>query len=67
MSEMVPGGKKMGGGGRRGKPMPAGRAVGRVDAMVRNVSKTANRRAELIKLMAARVAKQNEDRPEETP
>lgn len=64
MSEMVPGSKKMGGGGRKGRLMPGGRA-GRVDAMVRDVSKTANRRAELIKLMAARVAKQNEDRPDE--
>jgi hypothetical protein len=44
--------------------MPGGR-VGRADAMARDLSKTANRRAELIRLMAARVAKQNEDRPEE--
>jgi hypothetical protein len=60
---MVPGSKKMGGGGRRSKPMPGGRA-GRADAMARDMNNTASRRAKLIKMMAARVAKQKEDQEE---
>jgi len=45
--------------------MPGGRA-GRADAMSKDMSKTATRRAELVKLMAARVAKQSGDSPEGT-